>query len=101
MSKAAGRAQFERKVLAGAEAGIDIEDDGQRQFRFFSENRNFLRMPVFEYLKVIFGQTAHWRAVLIGDGDENIYEFDVYFDVAGVVSYRLGPGGFRDTAGAL
>ena len=86
MGKAAGGTQLQRKILARAQAGVDVEHDRKRQLRFFSEDRNFLGMTVFEYSEIILIKVGDRRAVLVGDGDEDIDQLDVNFDIAGVVN---------------
>ena len=45
MGEAPRRGELQRKVFAGAQAGVDVEHDRQRQFGFLVENCNLLRYP--------------------------------------------------------
>ena len=89
------------------EAGINVENDGKRKFRFFVEDRDLLRTVVLEHLKILLLEACNRGAALIGNGDEHIDELDIDLKgrvivVAGAgVGFRgsgaLGPRRFRDT----
>src|SRR5579872_4106701 len=47
MGEAAGRREFQRQILTRAQAGVDVDNDGQRQGRFFVKHRNGLWFAIF------------------------------------------------------
>src|SRR5690242_20186060 len=70
--KSTRRIQFECQVFAGAEAGIYVENDGERQLRLFGEYRYFLLPIILEYLKVIFSKVRNRCSMVVGDGHEDV-----------------------------
>src|ERR1700722_2323076 len=72
VGKAPGRGQFQGQIFTCAEAGVNVHYDGKRQRRFFVEHRDGLRRAVFEQLEIVFGQSRHGSAVIVGDGDEDV-----------------------------
>src|SRR6266700_3428784 len=100
MRKALGRSQFQRQVLAGAEAGIYGQHNRKRQGRFLVEDRKLLVPAVFSQLEVIFFQTRGGRAVLVSNGDKNIHQFDVNFNgCVGLLRESTHDGGQNQAQG--
>src|SRR5215469_3453320 len=92
MREAARGVDFERQVFAGAETGVNIERNRERQFRLFRENRNLLRLTIFEELKIVFIQVRDGRPVIVGDRDEHVDQLDFDFNrvvVASIWTWRI------------
>src|SRR5438270_11052506 len=105
MGETACRVDFQGQVFTRTEAGINVENDGKRKFRFFVEDRDLLRTVVLEYLKVLFLEACDRGAALICNGHEYIDELDIHLKgrvivIAGGVVFggsgALGPRRFGD-----
>src|SRR6266567_2710022 len=98
--------QFQGQILTRAEAGVNVQDDREWQFRFFVEDRDFLQPPIFEELKVIFVQVCDRGPALVRDRHEHIDQFHVHLDRVVVFRrsgfrHRLHPWGLRNAPGTL
>ena len=76
------RAQFQRKIFLGAQAGIDRHHDRQRDGRLFIEDGDLLLAAVFEDVEIVFLQVGDGSAAPVGDRRENTDQFDVNLDCA-------------------
>ena len=80
MRETAGRSQFEGKVLARAQAGVNGQHNRKRQGRFLVEDRDLLLLAVFPQLEVVFFQGGDRGATFVGHGDEHVHQLDVNFE---------------------
>src|SRR5260221_14507792 len=77
MGETPGGGQFEWEVLARAQAGINSQDNVERQSRFFVEDRDLLCFVVFYQFEVVLLQTGNGGAMLVRHGDEHVHQLDV------------------------
>src|ERR1044071_197779 len=79
-NKTPGRGQFQRQVFTRAQASINAENNGQRKFRLFVEDRNLLRVPIFFEHKVFLLEASDRRSAVISHGHKDVYQPDIDTD---------------------
>src|SRR5882724_10287144 len=89
MHEAASGLKFEVDVFAGAEAGVDAQDDVEWEFRFAVENLDVLRLAVFGDTEIFLGKSSDRGAALIHHRGEDADQLDVGLEGGGRLLRRV------------
>src|SRR6266850_5613720 len=83
MHEAASGLKFEVDVFAGAEAGVDAEDDVEWKFGLAVEDLDVLRLAIFGDPAIFLGKSSDRGAALVHYRGEDADQLDVGLEGGG------------------
>src|SRR5271157_2067519 len=92
MREAARGLYFKLLITTRAEAGVNGDDNRERQLRFAMKDRDLLRLVIFEYLEVLLLERCNRRSVAVGDGGKYVHQLDIDLEGCARLLVWLGRG---------